>query len=649
VGDPELAASQFKMLSAQVPFLYIILLSNAVALSFTHFGTAPNTLTLLVPGLLIIISVWRLVSWARWRHQQATPAVLLRRLRGIVLAAGLQGAGFTIWALALFPYGDAYAQCQVEFFMALTVICCNFCLMQLRAAALLLTVIVTVPFLIFFLHTGRPALIAIAGNMVLVNGGMVLILLRNHNTFTALIISERQLTNRQQETQHLSDENLRLANLDILTSLPNRRSFFAALDQALTRAARADTRFAVALLDLDRFKSVNDVHGHAAGDRLLTQIGLRLKRLASSQIFIARLGGDEFGIILSDCQMDADIFDFGATVKLALQSPCVVGDRLASISCSIGVAIYPQAGITAEELFERADYALYFGKQHNKGGIIVYSDEHETTIRKAARVEQAFRVADYESEMWIAFQPIVDVTLIRVIAFEALARWESPELKSVAPDVFIPVAEHTQLIGELTIVLLRKALAAAKIWPPKITLCFNLSAQNLGSADTMAAVRRLVQSSGVAPSRIEFEVTETALLEDFDQAAKAIAKLHELGARIALDDFGTGFSSLGYVHRLHLDKIKIDKSFVTDVVHNRTAPAIIKTIVALCQNLQLDCVIEGVETEAQLRAVMALGCHHIQGYYLSRPVNEAALTRLIEDIAARSFTTAPAETEPQDA
>jgi diguanylate cyclase (GGDEF)-like protein len=413
-------------------------------------------------------------------------------------------------------------------------------------------------------------------------------------------------------------------------------------------ATRKNERFAVALLDLDRFKGINDVHGHAAGDRLLTQIGLRLKRLARGHVFLARLGGDEFGVILSNCPQDSEISELAANVRRALEGPCVVGDRLTTIACSIGVAIYPQAGSTADELFERADHALYHGKQNHKGGVVIFSDEHETNIRRAAHVEQAFRLADYETEMWMAFQPIVDVMESRVIAFEALARWQSRELEAVAPEVFIPMAERTQLIGELTAVLLVKALAAARNWPQQISLCFNLSAHNLASPETMEVVRQIVLASSVPPARIEFEVTESALLQDFDQASAAIDKLHKLGVRVSLDDFGAGFSSLGYVHRLHLDKVKIDKSFVSDVVHGRTAPAIIKTIVALCRNLALDCVVEGVETEAQLRAVALLGCMHIRGYFMSKPVEETAVTRVIENIAARGPAQVLAGIEAED-
>jgi diguanylate cyclase (GGDEF)-like protein len=643
VEDPELAMSLRAALSRQIPLLYATLLSNAVILAVTHFNTAPKWMAAAMPAVLLALSLLRLRVWARRRGHSVDGPEALRQLRQTTAVAAMLGVAFTVWALALFPYGDAYGQCHVEFFMSITVICCLFSLVHLRVAALLLAVVVGVPFSVFFLRSGHPELVAMAINMLIVAVGMILMLLRNYDDFAALVRSSRELARRQAETQRLSDENLRLANLDALTGLPNRRRFFAALGEALAEAQGRGQRLAVAVLDLDRFKGVNDVHGHTAGDRLLTQIGARLKRLTSGSVFIARLGGDEFGVILTDVPDNLPIFTFGSLVKQLLEGPCVVGDRLASISCSIGVAIYPQAGTSGEELFERADYALYHGKQTRRGEVVIFSAEHETRIREAARVEHIFRAADLEAELWVAFQPIVDVVNRRVVAFEALARWQSPELGAVGPDVFIPIAEGTQLVGQLTIVLLGKALAAARHWPSPVGLGFNLSGHDLASPETMAAVRRLVRLGGMPPERIVFEVTETALLRDFDQAAGALQSLRDLGARISLDDFGTGFSSLGYVHRLRLDKIKIDRSFVIDIDTSPTGRAIIKTILALCDNLRLDCVVEGVETESQARAVAALGCRYIQGFFWSPPVNNDSVTRLVEQIAARSISVLPRE------
>ncbi|WP_298284588.1 bifunctional diguanylate cyclase/phosphodiesterase [Acidocella sp.] len=634
--SPELVMSQYVALTQQIPTLYLVLGINVVMLSLTHISSTPWWLTSALPAPLLGVGVARCYRWMRWRGVAVELDVSAARLKSVVVLVGVLGAGFTVWALALLPYGDAYAQCHVEFFMAVTVVTTCFSLMQLRAAALLLVVIMFVPFGVVFLTSPHPAMVAIAINMLLVACSMVLALLRFYGDFAALILSEHELIVRQQETQRLSDENFRLANIDVLTSLPNRRRFFTELEATLDRAARGERCFAVALIDLDRFKTVNDMHGHAAGDRLLTQVGLRLKRLSGPELFVARLGGDEFGVILTDCHSPEPLKAFSTKVTQALSGPCVVGDRLASISCSIGVAVFPQAGATSEELFERADYALYHGKQAHKGELVVFSDEHEVRIRRAAQIEQAIRTADFETEMWVAFQPIVDVRHSHVLAFEALARWDSRELGPVGPDVFVPLAERTRMIGQLTEVLLAKALTAARGWPAGVSLCFNLSAQNLGSAETMDAVHRLVRQSGLAASRIEFEVTETALLEEFEVATRAIDDLRALGVRVALDDFGTGFSSLGYVHRLKLDKIKIDKSFVTDVERSAQAGAIIKTIVALCRNLSLDCVVEGVETQMQMQIIAGLGCHHMQGYFVSKPVTGDVVTRLIERINANA-------------
>jgi len=632
-GDPELAVSQHAALSHQIPLLYGILMVNAVALAWTHARTAPPALTWDVPAMLFLVCTLRGITWVRSRGRVITGAEALRQLRWTMLAVVPLGIAFTVWSLTLYKYGDAYAQCHVAFYMAITVISCIFCLMHLRGAALLLTGIVVPPFTVFFLLSGRPVLIALAINMALVTIGMVYVLLRNYRDFTDLIVSRGELMHRQRETQRLSDENFRLANIDSLTSLPNRRRFFSELETTLKRAGQEGRCCAVALLDLDRFKSVNDVHGHAAGDRLLTQVGERLKRMTAENMFVARLGGDEFGAIFIDCPSDEVIVQFGAEVKTQLQNPCVVGDRLATISCSIGVAIYPRAGDTAELLFERADYALFHGKQHCRGELIVFSDEHETVIRQSGIIEQAFRAADFDAEMWLAFQPIVDSASRRVVAYEALARWTSPELGAVGPDVFIPVAERARLISQLTATLLRKALVAALHWPPTVSLCFNLSAQDLAAPDTMAALCAIVAGSGVPPQRIEFEVTETALLSNFEQAAAMIERLHGLGVRVALDDFGTGFSSLGYVHRLKLDKIKVDRSFVTDVDTSRTSQSIIKSILALCDNVNLTCIVEGVESDSQLRALVALGCRFFQGYLFSRPVPGHAVARVTEEIA----------------
>ena len=619
VNDPDLALSQLAAFSRQIPVLYAILIVNTALLAATHVHRAPIFLAVVIPLVGCTACAVRVVVWLRRSRREIDGCEAVRQLRSTLRLVAVLGMGFTAWSLSLFPYGNAYAQCHVAFYMAITVISCIFCLMHLRSAALLLTAIVIVPYAIFFCLTMNPVFVAVAVNLLLVTAGMVFILLRNYSDFARLIVSQRQLVARQAETQRLSDENFILANLDSLTGLPNRRRFLADLDRVLAEAARSGTRFAVALCDLDGFKGVNDVHGHARGDQLLAEVGERLRKLAGPSVLLARLGGDEFGTILMGNPTDDEILAFGERLCALLQGPYLAPDILAEVAASAGLVSYPDGASTATQLFERADYALYNSKQCRNGRAVMFNREHGIRIRETSRIEQALRHADLGSEMWLVYQPIRNVPERRTIGYEALARWRSPTLGLVSPAIFIPVAEQARQIGRLTEMLLARALQAAAAWPETLSLSFNLSALDVGSNATMAAVRKIVRSSGVAPRRIEFEITETAVMRDFEQAAEALRTLRELGTRVALDDFGTGFSSLSHVHRLKPDKIKIDRSFVTDITTSGSARGIVSTIADMCRNLGLECVAEGVETEAQLELLLSLGCSLIQGYLIGPP------------------------------
>jgi diguanylate cyclase (GGDEF)-like protein len=621
--DPALALAQLGVLARQIPLLFIILNATALILAATHLRCAPPFLTIVMPAVFCLACFLRLRYWRRLDLAAIDGPGALARMKTTIISVAILGIVFTAWSLALYPYGDAYARCHVAFYMAITVISCILCLTHLRGAALLLTAIVVLPYTIFFLATGNLVLIAMAINFVLVAAGLILLMLRNYNDFARRV-------GLQRETQRLSDDNFRLAHLDGLTLLPNRRQFFAELDAVITTASQTGAAFGVAIIDLDRFKSVNDTYGHAAGDRLLEQVGQRLASIATSALFIARLGGDEFGAILKTAPDEAAISAFGARVNHLLEPPfTITTGALASIGCSIGVATYPHSAQTAADLFERADYALYDGKQHHKGQTSLFSQALETRIRQASQIEQALRHADLEAELWLAFQPIVEIETGRTIAFESLARWNSPTLGSVPPTAFIPIAEHCQLISHLTEILFAKMLDAVAACPAPVRFGFNLSTHDICSRETMARVHAMIEQSGVPPWRITFEITEGALLQDFDLAAEMIEDLHKLGARIALDDFGVGFSSLGYVHRLKLDKIKVDQSFVSGIEGSDTAPKIIRAILDLCRHLDLDCVIEGAETQSQLAILRGLGARYLQGYYYSRPMPFASIAAFL--------------------
>jgi diguanylate cyclase (GGDEF)-like protein len=618
--DPELARAQFIAFSTQLPVLYAILLINAVALAATHLAVAPSFLTITVPAVLCLACIMRIIFWMRHVGSEITGEDAILRLRATVPLVGLLGVAFTAWSLSLYPYGGAFEKCHVAFYMSITVVSCIFCLTHLLRAALLLAAVVIGPFTVFFCFSGHVVLIAIAFNFFLVAGGMMFILMRNYRDFATLIVSRRELRERQAEADALYRENVRLANLDMLTGLPNRRSFLAHFDERLSQSRADGTRFALILVDLDGFKGVNDMYGHATGDRLLAEVGERLDRLAGPDISVARLGGDEFGIILAGNPDDAAIRDFGARVCGDLRRPYLEETISADVGGSAGIAAYPDSGDNAALLFERADYALYRAKDSRTGQAVMFASEHEAMIFDAARLERALRRADLTREMSVVFQPIIDTSDGSTIGFEALARWQSPELGDITPDKFIVAAERTHWIGRLTQTLLSKALAEAATWPGSLRIAFNLSAHDITSSDTIAAVCRIISQSGVDPARIDLEMTETAVMRDFNQAREALARLRRLGVRVSLDDFGTGFSSLSHVHRLQLDKIKIDRSFVADIYASAISFDVVKTIVGLCQSLDLECIVEGVETQAQKERLIGLGCRFMQGYLFSRPL-----------------------------
>lgn len=625
--NPELMKAQYAAFSRQVPLLYLILIGSTWSLSFTHFQLAPHRLTLYIPAIVSIVGTARLVLW--WRSLNRIPSDdrVRKMLRNAnLLSVGL-ALGLAVWGITLYPYGDAYAKGHVAFYMGITVIGCIFCLMHLRSAALLVALIVNSVFVAFFTSTGKPAFIAIAFNVALVSLALMVILWVYYRNFTRLIDSrkeliakQRLLLSKQAETQALSDANLQLANLDSLTRLPNRRSFFARLNERLAQPSGKNSRFALGIVDLDGFKPVNDQHGHVAGDALLVEVGLRLQDACGPSVFLSRLGGDEFGLIFEGGPGDQEIEALGVRICEAMRAPFAVGEVRVQISGSVGFAVFPDSATHADALFERANYALYRAKHGNRDASVLFSREHGEEIQHRAAIERALRADRLDSELAVVFQPIIDIRSGEPVGFETLARWESAELGSMPPGVFIPVAERIGVIDRLTQALLKKALAEAAKWPEDIRVSFNLSAKDIASPEVTMRIISLILKGGVDPRRIDLEITETAVLQDYSQARRAISTLKALGVGISLDDFGTGYSSLTHLHTLPLDKIKIDRSFVTGIQDNPASFKIVRSVLSLSRDMGLACIIEGVETEEELRILRKLGAVFVQGYYFSRPI-----------------------------
>ncbi|MBE7197654.1 MAG: EAL domain-containing protein [Parafilimonas terrae] len=611
-GNDLTAVRQLVELRKQVPTLYGLLSINACALALTHAALAPTILTLGLPGLLVVICLVRAIQWMRMRPEAFDETRARRQLRQTTVLTAIFSTLFVSWAMALNAYGGPFEQGHVAIFVAITVIGCIFCLTHLPVAALLVTGIVMSVFLFCCITSQNRVFLAIAMNTAFVTAVMVRVLNNNYRAFVALVAS-------QAEASRLSEENARLAHTDSLTGLPNRRYFFQKLDELIRASAEDETRFALAIFDLDRFKPINDTYGHIVGDRVLATTGRRLAAFASADVTVARLGGDEFGMLVRSPGPPDEIIAFCDTICAALQKPIRLRNLRVVMGCSGGLAKYPRAGREADALFDRADYALYHSKEHRRGKTTLFSQAHEDAIRVERAVESALRSADLAAEMEMHYQPILDTVAGEIVLVEALARWTSPALGRVAPDQFIAAAERCGMIHTVTLTLLRKALADSARLPPEVGLSFNLSAQDLVSPETVAAILAAVRESGLDPRRLTLELTETALMHDFEQAKQAITTLRTLGIQIALDDFGTGYSSLGYVHCLPLDKIKIDRSFVADIDTNLGC-SLISTILNLCGNLGIIGIAEGIETVEQLEAVRRYGCRYVQGYLIGKPM-----------------------------
>ncbi|WP_417813424.1 putative bifunctional diguanylate cyclase/phosphodiesterase [Thalassospira alkalitolerans] len=630
--QPALVLAQVKALSRQIPLLYLLLFANALALAYTHFGTAPDWMTVYIPVVLGLVCLMRGIAWMRVRETVTDFAHAVIHLRRIRILAAVISIVFTAWAIKMFGYGDAYQQGHVAYFISVTVVGCIFCLLHFPPAALLVVVIVLGSFIMHFGTTGNEVYVAIAANMAMVSVMIVQIIRSYYAAFSGLVESQIDLEKQHNKTIELSNQNRELAFCDALTGLSNRRAFFAHLEKTVEQAKDKDA-FAIAMIDLDGFKPVNDVHGHPAGDDVLMQASARLRAVLGPDVLLARLGGDEFGVIFEHQNDALELIKIGRALCGTLNDPFDVGGGTVQLSASLGFATYPTVARDPNALFERADFALYYAKKNMPGHPVIFAARHETLIRHDSQIEQALRKADLESELSIHFQPVFDLRNGIMHSVEVLARWDNEKMGRVSPEMFFPVAEKTGLVGTLSTILFQKAMKSMVDWPSDISLSFNLSARDIVLPDMAHWLIDQIKFFGIDPGRLTFEVTETALLRDFVSARASIRYLRRHGAKVALDDFGIGYSSLRYVHELEFDCLKIDRSFIAPIVNSERSQRIVKTVIDMCENLGTDCVIEGIETPEQRDEVLRLGGHLAQGYFFARPVaglDWAALSKLAQ-------------------
>ena len=432
----------------------------------------------------------------------------------------------------------------------------------------------------------------------------------------------------------------RLARQDSLTGLPNREVLRRALDDALISAVRRKHRCSVFLLDLDRFKAVNDTLGHPAGDTLLRLVSLRLREVIGDLGQVGRLGGDEFEVVLPATSDKDTLSKLAQGIIDSLSRPYTINGTVVSIGASVGIVTSDYDDRTSDDLMRDADLALYAAKAAGKGCFRFFAPEMHEAARDRQLMESDLRVALEKGQLRLVYQPCVDSSSEEVTGFEALIRWDHPEHGPVSPVQFIPLAEEIGLINEIGEWVLRTACAEAASWPPHISVAVNLSPVQFKSHALPTLVRMVLSDTNLSAKRLELEITEGVFLSNDDHVHDMIGSLKAIGVKLALDDFGTGYSSLSYLQRVPFDKIKIDRSFVTGASDpkGRNA-ALIRAMVGLASDLKMQTTAEGVETQEELQLVRDLGCSLVQGYIFGKPMPPEDA----RELAAKGAATLPAQ------
>jgi diguanylate cyclase (GGDEF)-like protein/PAS domain S-box-containing protein len=423
------------------------------------------------------------------------------------------------------------------------------------------------------------------------------------------------------EQRASADRIDRMARFDTLTGLPNRLQVNETLQQAMTAAEQWGGRCAFMMIDLDRFKAVNDTLGHPIGDRLLGRVSERLAQLMGANEMCGRLGGDEFAVVVRDGSDVTRIEALARRIIETLSQPYEVDQHTLYIGASVGLAVGPRDGRTAEMLIRSADLALYRAKDAGRGVYHAYEPELHVRAEERRVLEMALRQAIEKGELHLHYQPVVDAGTGGLKGFEALLRWQNAQFGNVSPAKFIPLAEEARLIQPIGEWVLRTACHEAAKWPSDIRVAVNVSPDQLQNPGFVQVVASALANSGLSPERLELEVTESVFMHEGLGATKVLESILDLGVRLSLDDFGTGYSSLGYLSRTRFSSIKIDRSFVQGASKGvKEAIAIIRAVVALAQSLGMATTAEGVETEAEHGMVQNLGCTKVQGYYFGRPL-----------------------------
>jgi diguanylate cyclase (GGDEF)-like protein len=452
--------------------------------------------------------------------------------------------------------------------------------------------------------------------------------LRSH-----VVTLERVVTARTESLEAANRQLRHLATHDALTGLPNRVLLDDRLAQAIVHSDRDGRQFALLMLDLDRFKLINDSLGHRAGDAVLNEVARRLNTVVRNIDTVARVGGDEFVLVISPAPERKDAEEIGGRANEALQMPMRIGGVDLHVSSSIGIAFYPADGATAESLLAHADAAMYSAKQRGRNNLQYFSASMDSVTRERVSLESDLHQALRQQQFELYYQPKADIATSDVHSAEALIRWRHPQRGLILPAEFIPLAEECGLINEVGAWVLREACRQCKAWQleglPPLRVAVNVAAPQFRQGNLLEVIRGALEEAQLEPRWLEIELTESAVMTNPEESAEILERLSRMGVLVSVDDFGTGYSSMSYLRRFPIDKLKIDRSFVKDLGTRAEDASIVQAIISLAHSLRLKVVAEGVETSEQLKFLQSLNCDQYQGFHFSPPLPAAEFANLV--------------------
>ena len=607
---------RYTTLRKQIPIIYLLALVNIVGLQIQTIGRVEIGLN--VPTAFALCAAVRLWQWFHVSGDMTSEAKL-KVIKQTDIAAILICTLVCVWFLHVLSAGDPTQRMAVLLFGGFTATGIAYGLSSSPFSSRVPLVLIALPLIVVGLWSTN---LKFFGATMSIAIGSILVwrmLSVQNRQFSDLMASRSAILDEQRATEEARHDAVSEATTDYLTGLRNRRAFITSIESEI---ASDSAGFAVAILDLDRFKWTNDTFGHATGDKLLKIVGRRITLAAGRDAIVARLGGDEFAVLFKTVRSPMEARAAGLEMLLEVNQSAKIDGRPFPISACLGAAVSRErSDRSPSRVLADADMALYEAKSASSGRLAIFEPRMEIPLKRRAHIERSIQAPDFLANLKVVYQPIIDLKTGFIISAEALARWTDKRLGEVSPAEFVPIAEQLSLIGAISDRVLAKAFREASSWAETIRLSVNLSAVQLSEPGFAKELLRRLTTENFAPTRLDVEVTETALLSDFACARQNLDALSAAGIRIVLDDFGSGFASVGYLREIHFDQIKLDGSLVTAAKETPNGERLLRGVIGLCQALNVVTIAEHIETEEQYNLLLVLGCDAGQGFWFQSPTS----------------------------